>query len=73
MAALLGLMKAPERLEYKAAKTLAYWPGAPAATRRRRLFEMWARIVAALDGEIAGVAVAIALPADSTVGQALKA
>ena len=63
----------PKRLEYKVAKTLTYWPGATAADRRQRLLKVWARIVAALESEIAGVAAAIPLPADSTVGRALKA
>ena len=63
----------PKRLEYKVAKTLTYWPDATADERRQRLLKVWARIVAALESEIAGVAAAIPLPADSTVGRALKA
>ena len=41
--ALLALMNAPERLEYKVAKTLTYWPEAPASMRKRKLFDVWAK------------------------------
>jgi predicted RNase H-like nuclease len=71
--ALLALTNADQRLEYKTAKTLTYWPREPLAVRKRKLFDVWMRIGAALDAEIAGVAAAIPLPAESTVGRALKA
>jgi hypothetical protein len=72
-AALLALMNASKRLEYKAAKTLVYWRGESSATRRSKLFEVWARIVDALDREIAGVGAAVPPPAPTAVGRALKA
>jgi len=71
--ALLALTGASERLEYKAGKTTTYWPGEAAAERKRRLFAVWARMVAALEREIDGVAEALRLPETSTVGRALKA
>ena len=71
--ALLTLTGARQRLEYKAGKTLTYWPNETPAIRRRNLFYVWMRIGAALEAEIAGVAAAIPLPDDSTVGRALKA
>jgi predicted RNase H-like nuclease len=71
--ALLALTNAHERLKYKATKTLTYWPKETPTIRKRNLFGVWARIGVALDAEIAGVAASIPLPAESTVGRALKA
>ena len=61
--ALIELMGAPYRLPYKAGNTGKYWRGEPLAERRLRLFEVWAAIVAALDGVLAGSAAALCLPA----------
>ena len=70
--ALLALTGDPVRLTYKAGKTTTYWPAAPLDERRTRLREVWRRIVAALDRQIAGVAEALPPPAE-TRGRALKA
>ncbi|NNN07650.1 MAG: DUF429 domain-containing protein [Acidimicrobiaceae bacterium] len=39
--ALLVLMDAPYRLQYKVSKTGRYWPKLPPSERRRKLVEMW--------------------------------
>ena len=61
-AALIEFMGEPERLPYKAAKTLTYWPGRTVVERHRKLREVWARIVEALDGRIGGTAAALPVP-----------
>jgi predicted RNase H-like nuclease len=71
--ALLALTGDKVRLTYKAGKTTTYWPGEPLAERGRRLREAWARIVALLEREIAGVAEALAPPSAEIRGRALKA
>lgn len=71
-AALIALMGAPERLPYKAGKTLTYWPGLAIDERHRRLREVWTRIVAVLEGHIAGVAAALPPPPLETRGWRLK-
>lgn len=71
--ALIELMAAPYRLEYKAGKTGKYWPGLPLPERKARLFAVWAEIVAALDGVIAGSAAALVLPPPEARGATLKA
>jgi predicted RNase H-like nuclease len=72
-AALIEFMQGAERLPYKAAKTLTYWPGLAADRRQQKLRAVWARIVEALDRRIAGVAAALPVPAPETRGRALKA
>jgi predicted RNase H-like nuclease len=72
-AALIEFMGEKERLPYKAGKTTTYWPGLPIGERHRKLREVWSRIVATLDGRIAGVAAALPLPASDVRGWALKA
>jgi predicted RNase H-like nuclease len=72
-AALIEFMREAERLPYKAAKTLTYWPGVLAEQRHARLRAVWARIVGALDRRIAGVAATLPVPAPETRGWALKA
>lgn len=71
--ALLELTGAQMRLPYKAAKAAKYWPEATPVQRRERLAGQWAIIVAALEGEIAGVADALPLPSPDAVGWRLKA
>ncbi len=48
-AALIEFMNACERLRYKAAKSLTYWPGLPRAERQVKLRETWRRIIEAMD------------------------
>jgi predicted RNase H-like nuclease len=57
--ALIEFLKAPRRLEYKAAKTRKYWPGLPLAVRHDKLREVWRRIVDALERRIEGVQAAL--------------
>ena len=71
--ALIELTAAPMRLQYKAGKAAAYWPGVPPLERRARLFGIWAGIVAHLDRVIAGAGAALPLPGDGARGAALKA
>ncbi|RBP06225.1 putative RNase H-like nuclease [Roseiarcus fermentans] len=72
-AALIEFMEARERLPYKAGKTTTYWPDLPADARRAKLRATWARIVAALDARIAGVAAALPIPEPDVGGWRLKA
>jgi predicted RNase H-like nuclease len=72
-AALIEFMGETERLPYKANKTLTYWPDLSIERRHRKLREVWARIVEALDRRIAGVRAALPLPAPDVRGWPLKA
>jgi predicted RNase H-like nuclease len=72
-AALLALSGDRVRLTYKAGKTTKYWPGAAPPERRARLIEVWRRIVARLETQIAGVAEALPPPSVECKGRALKA
>lgn len=72
-AALLALTGDKMRLTYKAGKTTIYWPGMALAVRRARVRDVWARIVAALEREIGGVAEALPAPGADVVGRPLKA
>ena len=71
--ALIELLGATYRLPYKAGNTSKYWRGLPLAERRLRLYEVWATIVAALDGVLAGSAAALPLPPLGARGSTLKA
>jgi predicted RNase H-like nuclease len=71
--ALVELTGAGRRLPYKAAKVRAYWPGLAPAARRVRLIEVWADIIAALDGVIIGVSAALPLPRADAPVRRLKA
>lgn len=71
--ALIELLGAAYRLPYKAGNTGKYWRGLPLAERRLRLYEVWATIVAALDGVLAGSAAALPLPPLGARGRTLKA
>jgi len=71
--ALIELTGAAKRLEYKISRTGRYWPGLPLAERRRRLSGVWATIVAALDGALAGSAALLSLPPAEARGRSLKA
>jgi predicted RNase H-like nuclease len=53
--ALLGLAGRSERLPYKAAKTLTYWPRQSAELRKKRLCEEWKAILARLGEHIDGI------------------
>jgi predicted RNase H-like nuclease len=53
--ALLGLSGRSERLPYKAGKTTTYWRGQLAESRKRRLGEEWAAIIACLQQQIDGI------------------
>src|SRR5271163_314699 len=48
--ALVELMRAPERLPYKASKVRIYWPSVAPSERRTRLYRQWAEIAASLEG-----------------------
>ena len=72
-AALIEFMHEAERLPYKAAKTLTYWPDLPIAERHRKLRAVWSRIVEALDRRIAGAGAALPVPAPDVRGWPLKA
>jgi len=50
-----------------------YWPDAAPAERRASLIAVWGAIVAALEGEIAGAAGALALPDPAAPAATLKA
>ena len=54
--ALIEFLKAERRLEYKAGKTGVYWPAQSLDERHSKLLDVWARIVAALERRIGGVA-----------------
>jgi len=71
-AALIRLSGDKTRLTYKAGKTTIYWRDDSRPERLRRLREVWRRIVALLEAEIAGVAAALTAPAPETRGRALK-
>ncbi len=62
-AALIRFFGQKRRLEYKAGKTLTYWPQLSRDDRRVKLRSVWTRIVEALDRRIAGVAAALPPPA----------
>lgn len=70
--ALIELTGAAYRLPYKAGNTGKYWRGLPLAERRLRLYEVWATIVAALDGVLAGSAAFLCLPSSDARGRSLK-
>jgi predicted RNase H-like nuclease len=72
-AALLALTGDKVRLTYKAGKTTTYWRGVERDERGLRVREVWRRIVAALEPEIAGVAEALPPPGAEVRGRALKA
>ncbi len=71
--ALIELLKTAYRLPYKAGNTGKYWPGLSLAERRQRLFEVWAIIIAALDGVLAGSSDFLPLPPADARGRSLKA
>jgi predicted RNase H-like nuclease len=71
--ALIEFLKAPRRLEYKAAKAKRYWPGLPLAARRDNLREVWRRIVEALERRTEGVQEALPDPGAEVRGWRLKA
>ncbi len=71
--ALIRLLGSKRRLEYKAGKTLTYWPDHTREERRGRLSEVWLRIIKALDNRIAGVAEALPPLAPDIRGWRLKA
>jgi predicted RNase H-like nuclease len=72
-AALIRLFGEKRRLEYKAGKTLTYWPKLSRDDRRVKLRTVWTRIVEALDGRIAGAADKLPPPPPSDLGWRLKA
>jgi predicted RNase H-like nuclease len=74
-AALIEFMDERERLPYKAAKTLTYWPDLrfQAEQRHIKLRAVWGLIVAALEARIAGAAAALPVPAPDVRGWPLKA
>jgi predicted RNase H-like nuclease len=71
--ALIEFLGERYRLEYKAGKTLTYWPELDAPQRRANLLEVWRKILAELETRIAGVEAALPLPTPGIVGARLKA
>jgi predicted RNase H-like nuclease len=71
--ALVELTGEAVRLPYKVAKLRAYWPGLPPRERRLAVIEVWRRITAALNRNIAGVAERLPLPSPDEGGRVLKA
>jgi len=57
--ALVELIRASERLPYKASKVRTYWPLATPSERRARLYRQWNEIAASLESEITGVMAAL--------------
>ncbi len=72
-AALIELLKAERRLEYKAGKTGVYWPAVSLDQRHLNLRDVWARIVLALERRIGGVAERLPRPDRKVPGWRLKA
>jgi predicted RNase H-like nuclease len=72
-AALIRFFGEKRRLEYKAGKTLTYWPQLSRDDRRVKLRSVWTRIVETLDRRIAGVADKLPLPPVEANGWRLKA
>lgn len=72
-AALIRFFGEKRRLEYKAGKTLTYWPKLSRDDRRVKLRTVWTRIVEALEQRIAGVAAALPPPEVDANGWRLKA
>ena len=72
-AALLALTGDKVRLTYKAGKTTTYWRGVGRVERGERVREVWRRIAAALEPEIAGVTEALPIPRAEVRGRELKA
>jgi predicted RNase H-like nuclease len=71
--ALIRFFSEKRRLEYKAGKTLTYWPKLSRDDRRVKLRSVWTRILEALDRRIAGVAEMLPLPGLEAKGWRLKA
>jgi predicted RNase H-like nuclease len=71
--ALIEFLKAERRLEYKAGKTGVYWPALALDERYLNLRAVWARIVAALERRIGGVAERLPRPDPQVRGWRLKA
>jgi predicted RNase H-like nuclease len=71
--ALIEFLGASRRLEYKASKTLKYWPKLSPEERRAKLFSVWCAVVEVLDRRIGGVAAALRLPDADHKGWWLKA
>lgn len=70
--ALLRLVRARERVPYKATKTTTYWKGEPLAVRRTKLVEEWRRILAALKRDISGITLELPIPDEDTKFAGLK-
>ena len=64
--ALIELTGLPQRLPYKAGKTLTYWPGLDRATRIGRLLDTWGMIAAYLEAALPGAAAALPVPVRPT-------
>jgi len=62
--ALLVLMDAPYRVQYKVSKAGRYWPKVPPSERRRKLVETWSKIREALGKTIIGAELPLPTPDD---------
>ncbi len=50
--ALLALIGASYRVEYKASRTRTYWPEAPLQVRQQKLAEVWRRVLSGLEAHL---------------------
>jgi len=69
---LLGLMRAPVRVTYKASKTNTYWRGCSLAERRVRLISTWQSVLARLRRSMPGIPPDLATIADDVPLNCLK-
>jgi predicted RNase H-like nuclease len=60
--ALLVLMDAPYRVQYKVAKAGRYWPKVPPSERRRKIVEIWIEIRLVLRGTFSGIELPLPTP-----------
>ena len=70
--ALIEFLGSCHRLEYKASKTLKYWPKLSSTERRAELFSVWRSVVEALDKSIPGAVAALPPPKEDHKGWRLK-
>lgn len=71
--ALVELVRARERLPYKASKVRGYWPSLSPQERRTRLLAQWAEIVRVLDAQISRVVALMPKVSGDASGWQMKA
>lgn len=70
--ALIELLKAPRRLEYKVSKRRDYWPDRSAHERKLKLLNVWATIMSALKTKLSDVDRHLELPSCSETVRVFK-